>query len=72
MDILQMLYDSEINFELSCFWDGGFTWKLGDRMNGYSAEGHARTMVDVAEELKQAALKHYPESEFAARVRAMA
>jgi hypothetical protein len=27
-DTLQQLYDSEINFELSCFWDGGFIWKL--------------------------------------------
>jgi hypothetical protein len=38
---LQRLYDSEINFELSCFWDGGFIWKLGDSANGYAAEGRA-------------------------------
>jgi hypothetical protein len=34
MNILQMFYDSEINFELSCFWDARFTWKLGDYANG--------------------------------------
>ena len=27
-DTLQRLYDSEINFELSSFWDGGFIWRL--------------------------------------------
>jgi len=37
-----MLYDSEINFEISCFWDAGFNWKLGDSVNGYVAEGMPR------------------------------
>ena len=27
---LQALYDSEINWTLAAFYDGGFTWKLGD------------------------------------------
>ena len=67
-----MLYDSEINFELSTFWDGGFDWKLGDPMNGYSATGNARTLAEAIEEMKQAALHHYPESEFAAKIRASA
>src|SRR5712671_1722328 len=47
MDILQMLYDSEINFELSCFWDAGFIWKLGDDANGYVAEGNTRTVEEA-------------------------
>ena len=72
MDILQMLYDSEINFELSTFWDGGFDWKLGDPMNGCPATGNARTLAEAIEEMKQAALQHYPESEFAAKIRASA
>jgi len=67
-----MLYDSEINFEISTFWDGGFDWKLGDRMNGYPAEGNARTLAEAIEEIKGSAVKHYPESEFAQKVRAMA
>lgn len=29
MNILQRLYDSEINWRISTFWDGGFQWELG-------------------------------------------
>ena len=72
MDILQMLYDSEINFELACFWDAGFLWKLGDRMNGFPTEGRAKTLAEAVEQLKYAALFHFPESDFAARIRASA
>jgi hypothetical protein len=60
-----MLYDSEINFELSCFWDGGFIWKLGDDANGYVAEGNGRTVEEAVTELADAALTHFPESDFA-------
>ena len=45
MDILQMLYDSEINFQISCFWDGLIDWKLGDSLNGYHAQGKAETVA---------------------------
>jgi hypothetical protein len=72
MNILQMLYDSEINFELSTFWDEGFRWKLGDRMNGFPAEGCADTFVEACEQLKEAAIRHFPESEFAQKIRAQA
>jgi hypothetical protein len=68
MSILQMLYDSEINFEISCFWDAGFMWKLGDSANGYLAEGNARIMEDAITQLADAALKNFPESEFASRL----
>jgi hypothetical protein len=30
VSIFQRLYDSEINFEVSCFWDGEFDVRLGD------------------------------------------
>ena len=30
--IFQQLYDAEINFEVSCFWDDGFHVRLGDRI----------------------------------------
>jgi hypothetical protein len=65
IDALQMLYDSEIHFELSCFWDGGFIWKLGDCTNGYSAEGHADSVDEAIMQLRDAALIHFPQSEFA-------
>jgi hypothetical protein len=64
-DTLQRLYDSEINFELSCFWDGGFIWKLGDSANGYAAEGRAASVSKAIAQLQAAALIHFPQSEFA-------
>jgi hypothetical protein len=38
MSIFQQLYDSEVNFEISCFLDGGFEVKLGDGLNGYASQ----------------------------------
>jgi hypothetical protein len=72
MDILQMLYDSEINFHLSCFWDAEIDWKLGDQMNGYHASGKEKTVALAIEALKDAALRVYPDSEFTRRIRAKA
>jgi hypothetical protein len=56
MDELQALYDSEINFTISTFWDVGFTWKLGDDMNGFVADGEAKTMQQAGAELVSAAI----------------
>jgi hypothetical protein len=39
MSILQRLYDSEINFEVSGFYDAGFDVRLGDHLNGFIAKG---------------------------------
>jgi hypothetical protein len=63
-NVLQVQYDSELNFELSCFWDGGLIWKLGDSANGYSAEGHAETVNEAIKQLRDAALTHFPQSGF--------
>lgn len=58
--ILQRLYDSEINFELRTFWDGGFDWKLGDHSNGFKAKGNADTFDEAVADLAKAAVEHYP------------
>jgi hypothetical protein len=39
---LQRIYDSEINAEITWFWDGGFTVRLGDKMNGLRLPGRGR------------------------------
>ena len=72
MNTLQALYDSEINFELSCFWDGGFDWKLGDPVNGYRSKGNAETFEQAVEALAQAACQCYPASKFAQERRLVA
>ena len=64
-DIPQQLYESEINFSISCFWDGGFTVKLGDDMNGFGAERQAQTYADALAWLDQEARKQYPSSLYA-------
>ena len=63
--LLQRIYDSEINFELSTFWDSGFFWKLGDAMNGIKADGSAPTLAEATAQLCEAAVKHFPKSDFA-------
>ena len=55
-----MLYDSEINFQISCFWDAQIDWKLGDAMNGYPAQGKAETVAKAIEALKEAPVYHFP------------
>jgi hypothetical protein len=62
---LNKLYASEINFAIETFWDAGFRWKLGDDINGYVAEGEAKTLEDAARALAGAAREHFPESQFA-------
>ena len=59
------MYDSEINFSLTTFWDAGFAWKLGDEMNGFKDEGEGKTIDAAASMLALAAIKHFPESAFA-------
>lgn len=65
MSVLQRLYDSEINFSISVFWDGGFDVKLGDAMNGFDAETNVRTYLEVESWLEAKAKEIYPDSLFA-------
>jgi hypothetical protein len=64
-DKLQALYESETNFATSTFCEARFTWKLGDDMNGFVAEGEAKTMHQAVAELVAAALCKFPDSVFA-------
>ena len=65
MSIFQQLYDSEINFEVSGFYDAGFDVRLGDALNGLVAEGKVETWVEVEAWLRDQALAHFPDSKFA-------
>ena len=68
MDIsnkLQAMQTSEINWTISCFYDSGFEWWLGDDFNTFTANGEERTFEAAARALIDAALKQYPESDFA-------
>ena len=63
-EVVQALYASEINCEISTFWDGGFYWKIGDGINGFIAEGNANSEHEVMQMLANAARQHYPNSNF--------
>jgi len=62
---LQKIYDSEINVEISWFWDAGIDIRLGDKMNGYLAEDSVRSMAEVVPWLQEAIAHFYPESAYA-------
>lgn len=64
MEILQALYDSEINFSLSCIWDGGIDVALGDELNGFKEKTSTDTVEEACQWLKETAIKHYPDSLF--------
>jgi hypothetical protein len=63
--IMAALYDSEINGEVSWFFDRGWTVKLGDPHNGYDAEAVVTSPEEAAEWLRTTAAQLYPDSDFA-------
>jgi hypothetical protein len=62
---LQRIYDSEINAEIRWFWDGGFTVRLGDKMNGFLAEEDVNSVADILPWLQAAIARFYPDSDYA-------
>jgi len=65
LESLQALYDSEISYSISTFWDGGFDVKLGNEMSGSIAESNFSTLRECIYFLVDEAIKHYPDSKFA-------
>ncbi|HTF66217.1 MAG TPA: hypothetical protein VK638_26385 [Edaphobacter sp.] len=61
-DILQEFYDSEISFTISSFWDDGFYVAIGIDPH-YNEDATVKTMDDIRSWLKEAAIRHYPESD---------
>ena len=50
--LFQRLCDSEINFEVSCFWDDYFFVRLGDAVNGFHEQDRVRTWAEVEPSLR--------------------
>src|SRR5438067_10073988 len=59
------LHDSEINGEISWFFNDVWGVKLGDRLNGYQAEATFPSFPQAMRCLRDKALELYPDSEFA-------
>jgi hypothetical protein len=69
VEILQALFDSEIHASVGWCWDGGVDWALhdgrGQPLNGRS--GCAETVAEACVALARAAVREFPQSDFAAR-----
>lgn len=63
--VLQEAYNSEINIEISCFWDGGWTVSLGDHINGYKETDIMLKANEIADTIHRMILRHYPDSDYA-------
>jgi hypothetical protein len=63
--IIAALHDSEINGEVSWFYDSVWRVKLGDEANGFVAEAVVSSPRDAAEWLRANAVRRYLASEFA-------
>lgn len=59
MNILQVLYDEEINAFIETYWDAGFNWGLG--FEGKLDNGTEDSYEKAVESLIKAAIKTYPE-----------
>ena len=65
VSVLDDLYDSEINIQISSFWDGGYCVKLGYSGDGFKSESqYIETLDDVAREIIRMAVNLYPASDF--------
>jgi len=63
---LKKIYDSEINVQISSFWDGGWRVAVGDEMNGYHRPDWDTCEIDeIIPALQELIKKHYPTSEYA-------
>ena len=63
---LQKVYDSEINLEISWFWDGGIEIRLGDKINGFLAEATVASIAEIIPWVQEAIAHFYPDSDYAA------
>jgi hypothetical protein len=62
---LQAIYDSEINFRISCFWDGGWKIELGDDMNGWEDSKSTETLREGIDWLIKVIKEKYTNSGYA-------
>jgi hypothetical protein len=63
-EIIDALYESEINCSVRTFWDAGIKVQLGDELHGFVAETECKTTVEAAEFLDSAARQHFPDSAY--------
>ncbi|HEV2516118.1 MAG TPA: hypothetical protein VGV07_12770 [Devosia sp.] len=65
MEILRMLHDSEINGSVEWFFDGVWTVKIGDPVNGVRAKGVVASADEAEVWLHVTARVLYPDGDYA-------
>lgn len=63
-EILQRMYDSEINFTLRTVWQGGFWWEVLDSDLEPGEHGIADSLAEAAQALAAGAVLMYPLATF--------
>ena len=61
------LLADELNCSISCTLGFRLGRELGNELNGFVAEGNVKTPEEIAEFLHNAAMKHFPKSDYAER-----
>ena len=64
-NIFNDIYSSELNFQISTFWDSGYFINLGDEQNGFVRKAYADNFEGAVTELIRLVISEYPDSDFA-------
>lgn len=60
-ELLQDIYDNEINISINWFWDNGIDVAIGDDINGWEDSGNFDTIKEAMEWLEKTIPVYYPE-----------
>ncbi len=60
MNVIQDLYEHEINCSVLTFFDAGYKVQIGDPWNGYKATAELPTWAEAEAWLLKTAMEHYP------------
>ena len=63
-EILQAVHDSQINFRIDCQYDSVWSWTLHGRAGALDG-GLANNILQLSHSLADAAVKYFPDSDFA-------
>lgn len=63
--LFKALYESEINIQLSWFWDSGFDVKLGSEFAGFTEEFNSHDLDEIEGWIIKTVKKRFPNSHFA-------
>ena len=63
-EFFNWMHKNEMNFSIEAFYDGGFTVRLGDDMNGFKDSANAGDFGEIPRMLLAMCKKHYPNTDW--------